>query len=88
MQRFFAETSAVLSSSLDYAESYERVGRLCVPFLADLCLVDVAGERGARLMVAVHADPAMEPLVAELGRRYTPEKFAVHFLPDTITSLD
>jgi PAS domain S-box-containing protein len=78
VQRFFAETSAVLSSSLDYAESYERVGRLCVPFLADLCLVDVAGERGARRMVAVHADPVMEPLVAELGRRYTPEKFAGH----------
>ena len=78
VQRFFAETSAVLSSSLDYAESYERVGRLCVPFLADLCLVDVAGERGARRLVAVHADPEMEPLVAELGRRYTPEKFAGH----------
>jgi len=78
VQRFFAETGAVLSSSLDYAESYERVGRLCVPFLADLCLVDVAGERGARRLVAVHADPEMEPLVAELGRRYTPEKFAGH----------
>ncbi len=78
VQRFFAETSTVLSSSLDYAEIYEQVGRLCVPFLADLCLVDVAEERGVRRLYAVHADPVMEPLVAELGRRYTPERYTGH----------
>jgi serine phosphatase RsbU (regulator of sigma subunit) len=78
VQRFFAETSTVLSSSLDYGEIYERVGRMCVPFLADLCLVDVAEERGVRRLWAVAADPAMEPLVAELGVRYTPEKFPGH----------
>jgi PAS domain S-box-containing protein len=78
VQRFFAETSTVLSSSLDYAEIYERVGRMCVPFLADLCLVDVAEERGVRRLWAVAADPAMEPLVAELGLRYTPERFPGH----------
>jgi serine phosphatase RsbU (regulator of sigma subunit) len=78
VQRFFAETSAVLSSSLDYNEIYERVGRMSLPFLADLCLVDVAEERGVRRLWALAADPAMEPLVAELGRRYTPEKFAGH----------
>ncbi len=78
VQRFFAETSAVLSSSLDYAESYEQVGRLCVPFLADLCLIDVAEEHGARRLVAVHADPEMEPQVAELGKRYSPERYGGH----------
>jgi serine phosphatase RsbU (regulator of sigma subunit) len=78
VQRFFAETSAVLSSSLDYTEIYERVGRMSLPFLADLCLVDVAEERGVRRLWALAADPAMEPLVAELGKRYTPERFAGH----------
>jgi len=78
VQRFFAETSTVLSSSLDYGEIYERVGRMCVPFLADICMVDVSEERGVRRLWAVAADPAMEPLVAELGLRYTPERFPGH----------
>ena len=44
-------------SSLDYPESFERLGRLCVPFLADLCMIDVAEEHGVRRLAAVHADP-------------------------------
>src|SRR3954447_5656865 len=44
VQRFYAETSAVLSLSLEYPEAFEQLGRLCVPFLADLCLIDVAEE--------------------------------------------
>ena len=55
VQRFLAETSALLSWSLDYPESYERLAQLCVPFLADLCVIDVADDtrhpppgRGAR----------------------------------------
>ena len=47
-QRFLAETSALLSWSLDYPESYERLAQLCVPFLADLCLIDVADDDGIR----------------------------------------
>ena len=78
VQRFYAETSAVLSSSLDYPESFERVGRLCVPFLADLCFIDVAEERVVRRLAAVHADPAKEALVAELEKRYPPDPYGAH----------
>jgi PAS domain S-box-containing protein len=78
VQRFYAETSAVLSLSLDYPESFERLGRLCVPFLADLCLIDVAEEHRVRRLAAVHADPAQDPLVAELERRYPPEPYGSH----------
>jgi PAS domain S-box-containing protein len=78
IQRFYAETSAVLSSSLDYPESFERVGRLCVPFLADLCLIDVADEHGVRRLAAVHADPDKEPLVAELVTGYAPARLGRH----------
>jgi PAS domain S-box-containing protein len=66
VQRFFAETSAVLSSSLAYPESFEQVGRLCVPFLADVCLIDVAEEHGVRRLAAVHAEPEHADLVADL----------------------
>ena len=78
IQRFYAETSAVLSSSLDYPESFERVGRLCVPFLADLCLIDVADEHGVRRLAAVHADPEREALVSELVTGYAPERLGRH----------
>ncbi len=78
VQRFFAETSAVLSSSLAYPESFEQVGRLCVPFLADLCLIDVAEEHGVRRLAAVHADPAKAGLVAELEERYAPDPYGAH----------
>ena len=78
VQRFFAETSAVLSSSLAYPESFEQVGRLCVPFLADLCLIDVADEHGVRRLAAVHADPDKAALVAELEDRYEPDPYGAH----------
>ena len=78
VQRFFAETSAVLSLSLDYPEAFERLGRLCVPFLADLCLIDVAEEHGVRRLAAIHADPAKAELVAELEREYPPDRYGAH----------
>lgn len=78
VQRFFAETSAVLSSSLAYPESFEQVGRLCVPFLADLCLIDVAEEHGVRRLAAIHADPREAELVAELAQRYAPDPYGPH----------
>jgi len=78
VQRFFAETSAVLSSSLAYPESFEQVGRLCVPFLADLCLIDVAEEHGVRRLAAVHADADKAELVAELVQNYAPDPYGSH----------
>ena len=75
VQRFYAETSAVLSLSLDYPESFEQLARLCVPFLADLCLIDVAEEHGVRRLAAVHADPAKAALVAELETEYPPDPY-------------
>jgi len=78
VQRFYAETSAALSLSLDYPESFEQLGRLCVPFLADLCLIDVAEESGVRRLAAVLADPDKKQLVAELETNYPPDRFGAH----------
>src|SRR4051794_1733105 len=78
VQRFYAETSAVLSQSLDYPEAFERLGRLCVPFLADLCLIDVAEEQNVRRLAAIHADPEKAALVAELEQNYPPDPFGAH----------
>ncbi len=78
VQRFFAETSTVLSSSLDYPRSFERVARLCVPFLADLCLIDVAEDQRVHRVAAVHADPDMEAWVEELEQKYAPAPYGAH----------
>ena len=57
-QRFLAEASSVLSSSLDYHETLAAVARLAVPTLADWCAVDVLEEDGHLNRLAVeHPDP-------------------------------
>ncbi len=72
-ESFMAEASRVLASSLDYAETLQRVARLAVPRLADWCAVDVLNERGEIELVAVHhADPVKLAMAERLDRRYRP----------------
>jgi PAS domain S-box-containing protein len=78
VQRFLGETSALLSWSLDYPETFERLAGLCVPFLADLCLIDVIEGGAIRRVAAVHADPAKRDLVAQLASRYAPDPYGAH----------
>src|SRR5690242_12740524 len=57
---FLAEASKVVGSSLDYEATVAAVARLAVPFLGDLCAVDVVDERGTVRRVALeHVDPAL-----------------------------
>ncbi|HET9728082.1 MAG TPA: GAF domain-containing SpoIIE family protein phosphatase, partial [Acidimicrobiia bacterium] len=70
-------TSALLSWSLDYPASFERLAQLSVPFLGDLCLIDILADGEIRRMCAVHADPAK----AELANRLValpPRPFGSH----------
>ncbi|MDQ3942268.1 MAG: PAS domain S-box protein, partial [Actinomycetota bacterium] len=73
-QRFLAEASEVLSSSLDYRTTLESVAYLAVPTLADWCVVDILAEDGSleRLAVA-HPDPKKVALAYELQERYPPD---------------
>src|SRR5829696_7420448 len=72
-QRFLAEASSVLSSSLDYRETLSSVARLAVPTLADWCAVDILEEDGHLERLAVeHTDPEKVSLAYELERRYPP----------------
>jgi PAS domain S-box-containing protein len=72
-QRFLAEASNLLSSSLDYRETLASVARLAVPNLADWCAVDVLEEDGSVERLAVeHPDPNKVPLAYELEERYPP----------------
>jgi PAS domain S-box-containing protein len=69
--RFLTEATTLLASSLDYQTTLANVARLAVPRLAEWCAVYVVAEDGTvRRLVGAHADPAKEPLVAELTRCY------------------
>jgi PAS domain S-box-containing protein len=69
--RFLAEASRVLGTSFDYHTTLASLARLAVPTVADFCTVDMldADNRVARVGVA-HVDPAKEPTLFELGRRF------------------
>jgi PAS domain S-box-containing protein len=76
-QRFLAEAGSLLASSLDVDATLSGVARLCTPFLADYCVVDVvdmADEGGAlRRVAAAHADAHRQPL-ADALRSYPPDR--------------
>ncbi|MBE9159968.1 PAS domain S-box protein [Nodosilinea sp. LEGE 06152] len=70
-QRFLAESSAVLASSLDYQTTLEQVARLTVPELADWCTVHIAEESGAIDQIAVaHIDPAKLEWAYQIRDKY------------------
>ncbi|WP_437922570.1 AAA family ATPase [Sorangium sp. So ce291] len=69
---FLAEAGEILSGSLDYAETLSRIARLSVRSLCDWCVIDVVEGGEARRTCWAHVDPAKEPLLEELGRRYPP----------------
>ena len=54
-----AEAGRELGMSLDYAEIVDRLAKLALPLMGDVCIVDVLAEGGARRHVAT-ADPALQ----------------------------
>ncbi len=66
---FLAEAGQLVSSSLDYRSTLNRLTGLIVPRLADWCAVHVEGD-SAREMPLAHVDPAkLEPL-REIFQRF------------------
>ncbi len=76
---FLAEAGPILSESLDYEETLGRLARLCVRSISDWCVIDVVlNGREIRRLAGAHADPAKEPLIRELQRRYPPRWDSPH----------
>ena len=70
-QRFLAEASGLLASSLDYETTVASVAKIAVPNLADWCVVHIIGDNGKlRQLAVVHSDPAKEELARKLRERY------------------
>lgn len=84
---FLLEASSAVSEAWGYADTLKRLARVAVPELADLCLIDVIDEDGSlQRMAAVHADPAKQALVAELGERYSPVSGSAHPTSEVIAT--
>jgi PAS domain S-box-containing protein len=72
--RFLAEASQVLGSSMDYGQTLRNVAWAAVPQIADWCAVDLVDADGEReQVVAAHRDAAKLAL-AERLRAYQPER--------------
>lgn len=78
IEQFLAECSIVLGSTLDYEANLAALARLVVPYLGDICFVDVADGDGIRRVAAVHADPDVQPLLDELAEKYPPDPNGPH----------
>lgn len=73
---FLAQASALLSGTLDYEITLERVARLAVPAIGDWCVVDLEDESHGALVTAAiaHAEPDKVAVAKELRRRYPLEE--------------
>jgi PAS domain S-box-containing protein len=68
--RFLAESSAILSSSLDYPTTLGNVVHLAIPELAEWCVVDVIEHGQVLDVVCAHRDKEKESLLREMRRRF------------------
>ena len=62
---FLADASRILSSSFDTTTTLNQLAHLSVRFLADFCVVSVFRDNAMEHVAIVHADPAMNELLAQ-----------------------
>ena len=73
--RFLADVGEVASSQGDYRGTVAAVARLAVPFLADLCVVDLVGDDGTlSRFEPAFADAKKQAELAERVRQWVPLK--------------
>lgn len=66
-QGFLLEANRALSAARGLAETIDRLARVAVPAIADLCLIDVVSRDGViERLTAFHADPTLRDAVEEL----------------------
>jgi len=78
VSQFLADCGTTVASTIDYEEALQALGRSCVPFLADLCLIDVDDGDAVRRVVAAHHVQERQDLVDELEMRYPPDFHGQH----------
>ncbi|MBI5304967.1 MAG: PAS domain S-box protein [Chloroflexi bacterium] len=85
VQRFLAEASELLVSSLDPHLTLARVAQLAAPSIADWCAIHlVTGDGALDLAACSHGDPTKLDKVRDLLRRYPPKPEAHSGVPNVI----
>ena len=70
-QRFLSEATAILTSSLEYEKTLERITALAVPQLADWCAINLLSPDGTlRTVGLTHTDPSKLESARLLAERY------------------
>jgi signal transduction histidine kinase/CheY-like chemotaxis protein len=70
-QRFLAEDSQILASSLDYEATLASLSSLAVAQIADWCIVDIVAEDGSvERLAAAHRDPLHQARIRAFQPRY------------------
>ena len=70
-ETFLANASSILSTSLDYKATLDRLANLAVPELADWCTVDTLEADGEiRRLAVAHVDPAQVDWAKQLQQHY------------------
>jgi PAS domain S-box-containing protein len=84
-QRFLAQVSDALSSTLDYEATLDRVASLAVPDLADWCAVHIVDQDGGiRRLAVAHVDPQKAAQARARPERYALDPNAQHIVPQVI----
>jgi signal transduction histidine kinase/CHASE3 domain sensor protein len=84
-QRFLADASAALASSLDLETTLERVAELAVPVIADWCAVDLAQPDGSIRRVAMaHSELESAEFAARMQERYPADPHTTYGVPHVI----
>ncbi|MFL5945641.1 MAG: GAF domain-containing protein [Gaiellaceae bacterium] len=84
-QRFVAQASELLASSLEYERTLANVAALAVPQFADWCTIDMVGEdRAIQRLAVAHVDPEKVRLANELTEKYPPDPNAPYGVPNVI----
>jgi serine/threonine-protein kinase RsbW len=75
---FLLDAARMLAEAVNVSDTVERVARLAAGRLADVCVVDLAGEQGMTRPTVRHRDPARQELADELRERHLPQRGVPH----------
>ncbi|HEY1689165.1 MAG TPA: SpoIIE family protein phosphatase [Solirubrobacteraceae bacterium] len=86
-ETFLADAGKALASSMDFAETLQRLAQLAVSRLGDWCAVHLIDDGGGLECVVVHpGDPAKAALAEGLANAYRPKLDEAGGLPEVIRS--
>jgi PAS domain S-box-containing protein len=84
-QRFIAEASELLASSLEFETTLANLARLAIPRFADWCSIDMAEPDGSiRRLAVAHVDMDKSRSANELAEKYPPDPSGAYGVPNVI----